>query len=220
MIYTVISTLGENRIDEIKRDCRIIRQPLILQGEIAEYVNDAKNEDSRAERRLAYSTLLCALKSFYNVENPRIAVNEYGKPYIADCGLYFNLSHSDGSVAVCISDEGEVGIDIQSEIDPERAERLQRRFFTDLSVKSENIGGKYYFCRLLDNEAELCEIILPAADDSFTTKWALAESLMKMHGRGFADASTVGNLVSEAKSEIRKISNYTIAISVRRKARV
>lgn len=217
MIYTVISTLGENRIEEIKRDCRIARQPLsLLQGEIAEYVNGAKNEDSRAERRLAYSTLLLALNKFFGIDDPKIVRNEHGKPYIEECGVYFSISHSDGAAAVVISDEGECGIDLQHEISPERAERLQRRFFTDLTVKSENIGGKYYFCRPADDEAELCEITLPSADDSFTAKWTLAESLMKMHGRGFADASAVGELVSKAKSEIKAIGDYTLALSVRK----
>ena len=94
MIYTVISTLGENRIDEIERDCRIIRQPLILQGEIAEYVNDVKNEDLRAERRLAYSTLLFALKTFFDIDSPKIVRNEHGKPYIEGSEVYFSISHS------------------------------------------------------------------------------------------------------------------------------
>ena len=92
MIYTVIATLSENRIETKNRDCRIIRQPLsLLQGEIKEYTDSATNESVKAERRLAYTTLLCALKSFYNTENPRIAVNEYGKPYIAAIPrLFFN----------------------------------------------------------------------------------------------------------------------------------
>ena len=220
MIYTVIATLGENRIETKNRDCRIVRQPLsLLQGEIKEYTDRPTNENARAERRLAYTTLLCALKSFYNVENPRIAVNEYGKPYIADCGLYFNLSHSDGSVAVCISDEGEVGVDIQSEIDPERAKRLEGRFFTDLSVKSEDIDIQYYFLDIRDGEAILGEITLPTAVECFTAKWSYAESLMKLYGRGFADTSNVSKLCNNARSVVKSVKlnrNYFLSVSVNR----
>lgn len=219
MIYTVISTLGENRIDEIKRDCRIIRQPLILQGEIAEYVNDVKNEDLRAERRLAYSTLLFALKTFFDIDSPKIVQNEHGKPYIEGSEVYFSISHSNGAAAVAISDEGECGIDLQYEISPERAERLQRRFFTDLSIKSEDIDIQYYFLDIRDGEAILGEITLPTAVECFTAKWSYAESLMKLYGRGFADASNISEFCNNAKSSIKSIKlnrNYFLSVSVNR----
>ena len=45
MIYTVISTLKENRIDKDKRDCRIIRQPLsLLSEDIKKYIQLGKSE--------------------------------------------------------------------------------------------------------------------------------------------------------------------------------
>jgi hypothetical protein len=220
MIYTVIATLGKNRIENKNRDCRIIRQPLsLLQGELSEYVESAKNETVRAERCLAYTTLLCALKSFYNLENVRIVRNEYGKPYIADCGLYFNISHSDGSIAVCISDEGEVGVDIQSEIDPDRAKRLGDRFFTDLSVKSEDIDIKYYFLDITSDKAKFSEITLSTATECFTAKWAYAESLMKLYGRGFGDVGNISELSNNARSTVKNVilnRNYFLSVSIKK----
>jgi phosphopantetheinyl transferase len=220
MIYTVISSLKENRIDKDKRDCRIIRQPLsLLQGELSEYVESAKNETVRAERCLAYTTLLCALKSFYNLENVRIVRNEYGKPYIADCGLYFNISHSDGSIAVCISDEGEVGVDIQSEIDPERAKRLEGRFFTDLSVKSEDVDIKYYFFDITSDEAKFSKITLSTATECFTAKWSYAESLMKLYGTGFGDVGNISELSNNARSTVKNVNlnhNYFLSVSIKK----
>ena len=148
MIYTVIAYLGENRI-EAKRDCRVIRQPLsLLQAEIKAYIENTKNESVRAERELAYTTLLCSLKAFFDIEHPVIDRAADGKPYLVGSSIHFNISHSDGVIAVCLSDEGEVGVDIQSEIDPQRAKRLEDRFFADLDVKSENLSGEYYLCHI------------------------------------------------------------------------
>jgi 4'-phosphopantetheinyl transferase len=40
--------------------------------------------------------------------------NKYGKPYIADSSLYFNCSHSRDALAICISRNIDLGIDIES----------------------------------------------------------------------------------------------------------
>lgn len=219
MIYTVISIFEENRITAKNRDCRIIRQPLsLLSEEIKEYIESTGNEKVKAERRLAYTTLLCSLKAFFNLDKISIKRNEYGKPYLSDGDIYISLSHSEGAVAVTLSDEGEVGVDLQSEISPERAERLDKRFFTDLTVKMCDASICYYFCRLNEDEAVIESIDCPEpAPDSFTSKWAYAESLMKLVGRGFADASNINEISSQAKTEVRKIAldkNYCLAVSV------
>ncbi len=218
MIYTVISTINENRIKAENRDCRVLRQPLsLLPAEISDYINKAKNDSVRAERCLAYTTLLCALKTFYGLDGVKIYRSQEGKPCLADSDVHINLSHSDGTVAVCISDEGEIGIDLQSEISPEREKRLGDRYFTDLSVKNENIGVKYFFCTLSDGVAELTEIECPSyTESSFTAKWAYAESLMKLRGGGFGDIGRLPALAENSKTEIREISfdkKYVIAVS-------
>ena len=220
MIYTVIATLSENRIETKSRDCRIIRQPLsLLPAEISKYIEKTKNLSVKAERSLAYTTLFCALRVFYSIDGAHIERNEYGKPYLADSDIHISLSHSDGSVAVCLSDEGEVGIDIQAEIDESRAERLKNRFFTDLAVKNDNPNVEYYFCKISDDEAIIESIDRPkTADGSFTAKWAYAETLMKLHGRGFGDISRLPDLVGISSTELRMYSSttdFTIATSIK-----
>ena len=218
MIYTVIATLSENRIETKSRDCRIIRQPLsLLPAEISKYIEKTKNLSVKAERSLAYTTLLCALRVFYSIDGAHIERNEYGKPYLADSDIHISLSHSDGSVAVCLSDEGEVGIDIQAEIDESRAERLKNRFFTDLAVKNDNLNVEYYFCKISDDEAIIESIDRPkTADGRFTAKWAYAETLMKLLGRGFSDVTALPALAKNARVEIVDITldkKYVIAVS-------
>ena len=221
MIYTVISTLKENKIETNKRDCRIIRQPLsLLYKEIEEYINSVNNEDAREERKLAYTTLLCALKSFYNIEKPDISFTEHGKPYFSECDVFFSISHSDGTVAVCLSDDCEVGIDLQSEIDPLMAKKLEKRFFPGLNIKNESLGVEYYYCNLLNGEAEICSISLPifqADKTDYSAKWVSAESIMKLIGHGFADSDRVSTLAERCNTEVKTIDlgvKYYLAVSV------
>ena len=223
MIYTVISTLKENRIDKDKRDCRIIRQPLsLLSEDIKKYIQLGKSEMHKAERKLAYTTMLCALKVFYSIDFPRIEKNEYGKPYLADSNIRISLSHSNGVVAVCISDEGEVGVDLQTQIEPERAERLKERFFTSLQVKNESISTEYYYCDLSGEDAEIYSITLPdfqPCEADFSARWVSAESIMKLIGRGFADADKTGTLAEICRTEIKTVDlgeKYYLAVSVAR----
>lgn len=223
MIYTVISTLKENRIDKDKRDCRIIRQPLsLLSEDIKKYIQLGKSEMHKAERKLAYTTMLCALKVFYSIDFPRIEKNEYGKPYLADSNIRISLSHSNGVVAVCISDEGEVGVDLQTMIEPERAERLKERFFTSLQVKNESISTEYYYCDLSGEDAEIYSITLPdfqPCEADFSARWVSAESIMKLIGHGFADADKTGTLAEVSRTEIKTVDlgkKYYLAVSVSR----
>lgn len=206
MIYTVIAYLGENRI-ETKRDCRIVRQPLnLLPIEIKNYIENTKNESLRAERELSYTTLFASLKAFFGIDDLKILRSPDGKPYLEKTNIHFNLSHSDGAVAVCISDEGDVGIDLQSEIKPERAKRLENRFFPDFKPMSENINVNYYFFRIEDGEAVFEELSPALPDGCFTSKWTAAESLMKLHGRGFADSSALPKLSEKSKTEMKSIT--------------
>ena len=219
MIYTVISILGENRINK-NRDCRIVRQPLkLLPVEVKEYIEKTKNAELKAERELAYTTLFASLKKFFDIEKTNIGRTADGKPYLVGSSIHFNISHSDGVVAVCLSDEGEVGVDIQSEIDPQRAKRLEDRFFADLDVKSENLSGEYYLCHIDNGEATF-ESFCPATTDTenFNSKWTAAESLMKLYGRGFGDISSLPEISKRAKNSVRVVElneKYYLSISVK-----
>ncbi len=219
MIYTVISTVEKNRIQE-NRDCCIIRQPLSpFPDSLTEYIENTKNESLKQERRLAYSTLFCSLKAFFGLDAPQLLRTENGKPYLKNCNISISLSHSDGIAAVCISDEGQIGIDIQSEISPEKQEKLERRFFTDYEVKSERITAEYYFCTFYDNEA-IFDNIDPdiCHTHSFSVKWSAAESLMKLNGGGFGDIASLPHLAKKSKTDIREIiisKKYHLAISIK-----
>ena len=92
---------------------------------------------------------------------PRILCGENGKPYPADCDLYFNLSHS-GDFAACALSGAPVGLDIQSP----RAyhKKLTERYFAP--------EERLYIEKSKDKDA------------AFTEIWCRKESFIKATGEG------------------------------------
>lgn len=210
MIYTIISTIQKNEIEE-NRDCRALRQPLpLLPKEIDDFIKNTKHEKLREERYLAYTSLLSSLKAFFSIDNATVAKDREGKPYLvynteSTHKIHISISHSEDVVAISLSDEGEIGVDIQYKISAERVERLSNRFFSDVEVHSEDMGIKYYYCDILENEAVFEEIILDDADkQEYTAKWAYSESVMKLYGRGFGDVNILTDLIKQCQSEAKK----------------
>ena len=252
MIYTIISTTEKNKIEE-NRDCRVLRQPLsLLPKEFNEFINNTKNDNLRAERYLAYTTLLSGLKVFFGIDGASVAKDSEGKPYLIydekkyqknedlsvrckshqknidydeksseekthtddKAKICISISHSDGMVAVSISNEGEIGVDVQSKISPEKANRLSDRFFGDVEVLDEDLKVKYYYCDIVDNMAVFTKISLEDADrQDYTTKWAYSESVIKLYGRGFGDLSIMRTLAKKSKSENKTFKNQAWVIS-------
>ena len=140
MIYVII-----NDLENTKRDCRTMRQPLnLLTPELKEYIENTKNEKTKFERISAYSALLISLKELFSLENPEIRRNENGKPYLMDSKIYFSISHSDRVSAVALSDEGEIGIDLQCSFDKEKEEKINKRFLNNIEFKNDNVDIKYF----------------------------------------------------------------------------
>ena len=289
MICILISDLnfyGKELKPNNERDCRVIRQPLSLLPEgVKEYIYNTKNDLTKKERTLAYSTLFCGLKSLFGISNCEIERTKEGKPYLVKlsgdennvffdekkklsgegCKFYnlhqkneeilpqsithqknqdyiekesksvnpesisISISHSDGVCAVCISDEGIVGIDIQAEIDALREKRLKARFFDDVNMKITSLPCYCYYVSVDENEAciypfdegklDVNDIldsnggqntaiitIGDASADSFTARWAYCESVMKMLGGGFGD---INRIQSGSDSGLSCVMDYT-----------
>ncbi len=218
MIYTVICDSKKRDFSKIKKeDCRIIRQSIPeLSSEIKEYIDKAKNQDARLERQIAYSALYIALKAFFGVENPVIEREKDGKPRLVSHKIFFNISHSDGLVAVSLSDTHDVGVDLQSEISAEREKRLEKRFLKDFSPLPCSLDISFYF---LEND-ELFNIDLSKIDLlTFTDKWSAFESVLKLGGHGFGVAREANILLEKSMTDIRKIeldnTSFSLANSIK-----
>lgn len=101
-----------------------------------------------------------------NRDNDSICIrtNDFGKPFLADSDIYFNISHS-GDWAICAISNAEVGCDIEK-IGPADMQ-LAERFFC--SEEYSDIAGQ---------KTENSRVLM------FYRYWTLKESFIKASGSG------------------------------------
>ncbi len=99
----------------------------------------------------------------------RFVKGAHGKPELAPefaAGLFFNLTHTDGLVALVVGRERDVGIDAENLYERTTALKLARRYFT--AEEARNLEA----------------LPLLQQPRRFYTLWTLKESWMKATGRG------------------------------------
>ena len=203
MIYVII-----NDLENTKRDCRTMRQPLnLLTGELKEYVENTKNEKIKSERIASYSTLLISLKELFSIENPEIERNENGKPYLKGSEIYFSISHSDGLAAVALSDSREIGIDLQCSFDKDKEEKIDKRFLKDIKFKNDNIDIKYFL--LLDGTLKYYSPEISLEND-FLFRWTFVEANIKCRGLNFSKLKEINELSKSTHAQTVKYKNCKI----------
>ena len=95
----------------------------------------------RRERWLAGRALLSHTLS----PLPEIIYGEQGKPAFApETPLWFNLSHSGDDIALLLSDEGEVGCDIEVIRPRQRLANRQRRQHLSLITVSQPLSARQF----------------------------------------------------------------------------
>jgi 4'-phosphopantetheinyl transferase len=118
----------------------------------------------------------------YHINND-IFYNEYGKPYIKNNPLYFNISHSNNITVIAISDK-EIGIDIEHIT-------FKKNIIDKICTEEE---------KLLINNAH-----------GFTKLWVKKESYIKYLGTGLSYG--LKNVdTNKLKFIIKKYKNYYISI--------
>ena len=106
---------------------------------------------------------------------------EYGKPALPGTGFYFNKSDSGSLTAYVLSDEGEVGIDLQKILPyKERYDRLAGRFFRPEEAEA--------LSRMEEKEKA----------GAFFRLWTVKESYLKYTGRG------IGGGLSSFRVDLRR----------------
>lgn len=113
---------------------------------------DAENKDaiSRSENEWIYDLTLERDKDGENKDEISRGENEWsydltlergkdGKPKFSSLPIFFNISHRGGAVAIILSDEGEVGVDIEEPIDEKRASGIEARFLKGFSPEDGRI---------------------------------------------------------------------------------
>ena len=120
---------------------------------------EQKENECAARESLYALALLCRSLSLFpihtNAAELTLARNENGKPYFLNSSLKFNLSHSEGIVACAISDEGEVGVDVEaSQLAPDRAKKIAQRFLSHTDAKAIEADPSRFVRLWSEKEAE------------------------------------------------------------------
>ena len=221
MIYCVIFDTKERENSIIKKnDCRALRQSVpYLPQNILEYVASAKNDLSRAEREAAYTSLFVALKAFFDIENPTLSHENSKKPTITSHNIFFNISHSDGIAVVSLSDNCDLGVDIQTDPDDLMKKRLEKRFLSDLDPKSEELEIDFYLLEKSEGDLLLSGILCEQNNSEFSDKWTAMESVMKLYGDGFSALPRLNELSTKSTTNIVNIriadKRYSISNSIK-----
>lgn len=153
-----------------------------------EYLNSLKEEElakvnryhkEEDKKRSVLSLILLKYALTVNgINKQTIIYNEYGKPYLKDEKLFFNLSHTKEYVVCCISNQ-EVGIDIE-----------YTRPINELVIKKCFSKSEQDFVK---------------TDHDFTKVWTLKESYIKNIGTGLK--TKLNSFSTIDSGEISKFDN-------------
>jgi len=145
---------------------------LLPQAE-CERLDRARSAESRMRILAARAMQRTVLAGYAEGIDPaalRFVTGEFGKPALApeyeSLGLHFNVTHTDGLVAIAVGRHRDIGLDAENINERTTALRLARRYFT--AEESRNLEA------------------LPLARQPlrFYSLWTLKESWMKATGRG------------------------------------
>ena len=167
MIYFCISSLPDSF--SVERATRSLKSSFCGKDN-SEYIDKiaSRTPSAAAEGLYALEILDKMLEECFQKahrDNVTLARREGGKPYFQGSILKFSISHSDGIIACAISDNGEVGIDIEaSDIDTKRANSIAARFFSAADISH------------LSGDAE-----------AFKREWTRKEAAAKMYGMPLAE---------------------------------
>ena len=161
----------------------------------------SSGKKNRGERimvsSLIVSSLINLLEAGYIQKIPQaMKKSENGKPYFEDSDLHFNIAHSEDMVAIAYSKDGDIGVDIEGEIEEKRAEKLEIRFPKIAGIKAQKSDTDLQ-AYIMNEVGEILPLALDFADDNFTAKWTIAEAVMKCFGGGFSALPSIEKKAEE-----------------------
>jgi 4'-phosphopantetheinyl transferase len=142
----------------------------VLSGE--ERVRAARFRTTQLRVRfvVAHGALRTILSGYLGIEPNavRFGATEEGKPYVAEGGLTFNLSHSDGLALCAITVAGQIGVDVERLRPIDDADAIVHRYFAPGEVR------QYQATRVPDRTA------------AFFSTWTRKEAYVKAVGSGLS----------------------------------
>lgn len=129
---------------------------------------DFLRETDRIRYILGRLLLRRILSSFMNVPSNHLDIqtNDYGKPYLPNNPVYFNLSHSHNRILIAFNKDNPVGIDIEHKVsNPDIKEIVRECFHHEEQKILHSLEGE-------------------GLTDSFYTIWCRKEAFSKATGLG------------------------------------
>ncbi len=132
--------------------------------------NKFRVQTARDQFVVARAALRVLLNRYFQLESPTIQfkINQYGKPFLEHPNIFFNVSHSYDWVLIGLSQEMDLGVDIEkmrSDID---LPKLAERFFSKKEVS--------FFNQLPEAQKAI----------GFFNAWTRKEAYIKARGMGLA----------------------------------
>ena len=155
---------GDVLTDEAARKCAALSS----KDELSR-MERLRSKENRQEYLVAHALLRTALSHVRPVppEAWRFCANSYGKPQIEpDCGVRFNLSHSRALVVCLISNQVEVGVDVEHRDRAGEIAEIAEDVFSPLEL------------------AQLEELRAEEKPDRALSLWTLQEAYIKARGMG------------------------------------
>jgi len=203
MTVTVIGTWQSDLSEKAEK---IISDPGTL-----EFILGTRSENLREQRLHSYSILFLTLSTFFGIEDVKIIRD--GKPRVAFSSgeeIYFNISHRIGISAVTVSDECDVGVDIEEEISSERCERIKERYLSGFEFYNTGAHKRVYYleasnsfvaCHINSNIERIMKVAEFFPDgkenEDVSSKWTALEAILKCDGRGFGALNDINTIVSK-----------------------
>ena len=142
----------------------------------------------------AHQKLKEILKNDFNYQLTNLSYNKYKKPYLIDCDLFFNISHSKDIVVIAI-DTSEIGVDI--EFYDRFEEKNINKMFSEKEVEQIKNSNNPY--------------------KEYSKLWCMKESLLKCIGTGLKiDMRNVLDNKEDFIFEIIEKDNYLISVCKRK----
>jgi len=194
---------------------------------LPEYIEKTKNPKLRRERIFSYMLLSLASREWLDTPIEEIKRDENGRPFFPGAEIDFNLSHDEGMAALVISDEGRVGIDVQSKA-ASVSEKLIKKYeeiferYNLSSMESRLSAFKITIFSLSDKGIKKSDVSLSDIQEplDFYDKWTQLEAISKADGRGLsalfgADFSNEKFLIGQACVDDKCGNTYSLCVSKR-----
>jgi len=156
----------------------------IMTPEELNFAGRLKHQDQRNTWISCHITLRLMLGEFLELDPQNIVfkTNRFGRPYLPDSNLFFNVSHTNSSFLLGYNPGGKIGVDLENLSGDEDIPSLIDFAFSDAETE---------YCR---NAVELSV--------RFLELWTLKEAFLKYSGIGLTDFPKSINIYGSEQNEL------------------